>query len=1051
MRKFYHALGVLLLLCPLHTQAQRLAVRGKVTSAADGSPLKSAQVELNISKERALTEKDGSYIIYVDQNFFNPDPAPALTFSAEGYEPITVDVIGRKRVDIALRPLGGQTAASFSTGISRPTAMQALPFGGSQLLQEQLGQAAPLRLFTAFEGQVPGLQVKRAGGLPGQDTWLQLRGITNLSGYRSPLIIVDGIYLNGSGLQDLNPEDVERIEILRGPASAASFGGLGGAGAIQVFTKNGSELASGETRLSYRHDFQMSEHTGSLPLNGFTNREILDPQGPQPLLGLPISSNTYTNPLPNLQDYLSDGLLQQGGIRAHTLSISGRSGGTYFRGAAQRMRDEGALQGYEGFTRHTFRANLGHEAGEKLKLSGSAYYANRQQDNGPAAGASPGQSLANTLLMLPVFGLNASNEEDGSAYDWDIDNSGAQQTNPLYLREQLQHLQENDRLMGHLGGAYAPFPWLSFDYEASLDRLTGSNTRFIDRGYLSTAVPEGFSPLITAGVQKSNGGGIEMRQSEQQYFTSTAGLSVHRSLLGFSMGLRTAFQYENQRAYFQQATGENLAVSGIRSLDNPQEGLRASSLRQEMTAYSGLMEADVNYKDKYIFSGALRAEQSALYGTTASTPVFYRVAAAYRLSEDLNLKIFQELKLRAAVGTAGLRPTFQQRFETFALANGTLSRQTLANDGLRPVLVREVEAGADLTFLRAFTLSATYVQRTAEGQIVLMPLSGGAGFEGQWRNAGSIASDIYEGSLHIDLKKLFRIPSSRVSWGIQAHGQRIRQEVSSLSVPPYRTGPGLPGTDLFTVAAGQPLGQMAGEVFITSVEQLSTLPDVNILEYAQNEEGFIVRADQLGTPEEQPILLTDEQGTPVLQPIGDINPEFQLGLSHTLTVGGLSLYAMAEGQKGGTVYNYTRQWLYAAGRHGDLSNSTLPASFYGPSGLANGLRPNAYFAEDASYVTIREAAISYTFNGGQLPWGNGLFQHIKLSLIGRNLFTWSPYRGYHPALSAPATPNQPLLHRQEGAPGSLAETPGGNPGWFALDFFNYPLRRSFGFSVQITL
>jgi TonB-linked SusC/RagA family outer membrane protein len=1054
MRKMsFVPIGMLLLLCLLpavEVAAQRLPVRGTVASSIDSEPVKGVKVSLNTGAESAQTERDGSYIIYVDQNFFNLTPTPTLTFTHPDYEEQSIAVIGRKRVDVLLRPIDTPGAASFSTNLAQPREVALLPFGATLLDASAIQQNRPNRLSTALAGRVPGLRLLQPGGQAGQAYHLQLRGINHLSGTQQPLVLVDGIFLTDANLLDINPEDVSKVEVLKGAAGAAAFGAQGANGVIQIFTKDGYELADGQTQVTYRTDYQVSDVQGNYPVLEFTNREILNPAGPQPLLGAVAPANTYTNALPNLQDYEGSHLFEQRSLRSNSLTVTGRTGGTHFRGSAQRFRDEGAIPGREGYTRHAFRANLGHQAGDRLKVRGSAYYMSSQNDAGPAQGATPGNPVANTLLMTPMFDLDARNEEDGSPFDWDIDNTGARITNPLYLRRQLQTEERYSRLMGTFGGTFEAAKWLDFDYAATLDRSTTNRQLFIDKGYLSTNVPRGFSPLLTAGVQGSNGGGLENTEQIQQYFTSTLSLRLHKKWLGFNTAFRTGLLYEDFDRSFALSRGENLAVAGNRSLDNPQSETNISSLAEEMTTYSGFAQADVDFRDRYIFSAAARAEQSTLFGESVDWPAFYRLGAAYRMSEDVNLKIFQELKFRAAMGTAGIRPAYRQRYETYELVNGSLSRQTIANDALQPARTQELEVGVDMTVFKAFTLSGTYIQSTTEDQILFQQLSGGAGFEGQWRNAGTVEADIYEASLKIDFKKLFRIPGAKVRWDVQATGQRVEQRVAALAIPAYETGPGWANTDLFRIEEGQTLGIMVGQAFARTPDDLSDNPDFNPFDYTTNQQGFIVRQDLLGTPEEVPLLITNENGAPVQQVIGDINPDFQLGIAHTFAYAGFELFALFDWRKGGDIYNYTKQWMYANERHADLGASPeLPATFYGPQGLSNNLVPNAYFVEDGSYFMLREAAISYTFTPDRLPLLRNILEEVRFSLIGRNLFTMTDYSGYHPALTT-ASANNPLSQRQEGAPGSSATSPGGNPALFAVDFFNHPLRRQLGFSAQIT-
>jgi hypothetical protein len=1032
--------------------AQRLTVTGTVTSAENGDPLNNVKVELEGSKRSTETDKKGQYSIEIEQSFFTPAPDQILHFSKKGYDAQSISVTGKQTLDVLLRPEGSGASGRFETGLAGPLEGQLLPFAGYQIEAAVLDRMPPDRLSTALAARVPGLRLLEPGGQAGQEAFYQLRANNALSGSQQPLLIVDGIYLGDASLIDLNPENVERIEVLTGTVGAARYGSQGGQGVIQVFTKNGRRLGSGQTQVTYRTTYGFTEAIGELPTTDFTNQEVLDPDGPQPVFGGNNATDTYSTPLPNLQNYQEDYLFERGELRSNSLTVSGRSGNTYFRGSAERLRDEGALQGNQGYTRHSFRANLGHETNGGFRAFGNILYTDAKQDDLPVQSAGADNWLANAILMTPVFDLDANNEEDGSSFDWDIDNTGNRITNPLYLRDQIDRQTRRNRLLGTFGGNYAFTDWLNFDYHASLDRSTQEEEMFIEKGYLSTALPASFGPMLTAGVGGSDGGGFRLSRNAIQYFTSEASLHLHKQFLGFRLNARTGLLYENFRQNFELNAGESLAVSGIRSLDNLQANIRASSRRSEMTTYSGFLLADADYRKKFIFSGAVRTEQSTLYGETVDWPSFYRVAAAYRLSEDVNMKFFQELKLRAATGRAGIRPSYEQRFETYRLVNGTLNRQTLGNDALQPAMVQDLEVGIDATFLKAFTLSGTYVQTEATEQIVFAPLSGGTGFEGQWRNAGTIEADIYEASLQIDFKKLFRIPNPNLRWDVRATGQRVEQTVAQLGVPAYTTGPGLRNTSLFRIEEGQPLGIMMGEAFATSVEELAEQPDINLLEYSINDLGFIVRTDALGTPEERPVKLLDENGAPLQRVIGNVNPDFQVGFAHTFAFRGFELFALFDWRKGGDIYNFTKQWMYQNGRHADLSASPdIAAGFYGPEGLSNGLVPNAQFVEDGSYFMLREAAISLTLDREQLPFFGNALEQIRISFAGRNLFTNTDYSGFHPAISSGLNQRQWSARQQANALGSDQFTPGGNPALFAVDYFNLPLRKSYTLSFQITL
>ena len=792
----------------------------------------------------------------------------------------------------------------------------------------------------------------------------------------------------------------------------------------------------------YRGEFGYSEEANRYSINQYTNKEIVDPSGPQPILGNPTADNFYDTELPNFQDYQEDILFQRGTFQSNYLSVTGRTHSTNFLLSMQRLRDEGVIQSTDGYTRNSFRLNLAHQLSEKFDVQVNSMFATSKQDLLPASSGATGSYLANVLALTPIYGLDAPNEEDGSSYDWDIDNTGNGVTNPLYLAENTDQQVNRTRLLGTIGANYYANDWLTFSYAATLDRSTNDYEHFINKGFLSTDIPGLFGNLASANAQNSSGGGIHRTQRVNEYLTSRFDATIRKKLGGINIVLKGSYLYEDQQVIFDESIGENLAVEDIRSLDNAQSNVFIASEKQDIIGHSGFLIADVDYKNKYLFSGLFRREGSSLFGPEKRWHNYYRVSGAYRITEDINLKIFQDLKLRASIGTAGIRPNFTQRFETFNLINGTTTRNTLGNEFLRPATSNEMEIGVNGTLFKAFDLEVNYVKNTTEDQIILVPLSGAAGFSGQWRNAGTLEATVYEASINTDFAKLFKIKNTDFHWDLKVIFDRVEQTITQLDIPAYNTGPGTEQSSLFLIQEGIPFGTMVGEVFATSVEQLADQEFVNPADYAINDAGYIVRADQLGTPDEKPYKLVDANGNPLVQTIGDINPDFRMGFANTIEYKGFRLFALVDWKKGGDVYNQSKQYLYGLERHSDLSAYDISAGFYGNDGLQNGLVANNHFVEDGSFIMLREATLSYTLNKGLF---GKLIENMQFSLIGRNLFTTSDYSGFHPDVTSVPRDENTLTNRVPGNRGSEVTTPNGDPSLFYVDAFQLSGKEDFHF------
>ncbi len=1042
-------LPILLVLCSIaYLPGQEFTIKGKITSRETGKPLDGVNVRIKGVPDSTFTRKDGTYEIRLERNFYNPGPDPTLLFYHDGFETLEVRVKGENALDIALSEEAAQLEQVVVTGTAAGQPRKMLTYAVGRI-DEDLLSAPSLYAGLGWQGKVAGLRVNQVGGAPGQGPFFQIRSANAIANGQQPLLIVDGIFLTVATLADLNPEDIERVEVLKGPAGASLFGSQAANGVIQIFTKRGANLGIGETRVTYRGEIGFSQEVNRYDLNTRTHRAILDASGPQPILGDPNATGAFSTDLPNLQDYQEDYLFKRGALQSHSLSVAGKTSKTGFRASFQRLADEGVVQFNEGYRRNNFRLNLDHQVSNKIDLQAGAMYAFSEEEPLAVFPGGAGSYLAGLLQMTPMFDLEAGNEENSTPFDWDIDNTGQNITNPRYNEANVEQSVDRSRLLGHLAVDYQPARWFNLRYTAGLDRSNNRYEQFVQKGYLSTDVPGQFGELATATAQ-NDGGGIQRTDQLMNSFISRVDATLQKRFLGFKTALRASYLYEDLNRRFNGARGENLTVEDIRSLDNAQDNLVISSETQEMIANSFFLVGDVAYKEKFSFSGLVRREGSSLFGPEERWSNYFRVSGAYRITEDIKIPRFRELKLRASVGTAGTRPTFEQRFETFTLVNGNLTKNTLGNNFLRPARSFETEIGIDATFLRAFNLSFTYATIETEDQILLTPLSGASGFNGQWRNGGTVSGTVYEGTLGVDFAKLFRVKNKKFQWNLDITFDRIEQEVTALDVAPYSTGPGLDHTAIFRIEEGMPLGVMVGQVFATSPEQLAGQEGVSPVDFVMNEAGYLVLADQAGSADEKPYRLRDAAGNPLVQPIGDINPDFRMGLANVLRYGGLELYTLFDWKKGGDVYNLTRQYLYAGLRHAEVSQyADVPAGFFGEDGLANGLAANNHFVEDGTFFMLREAALSFTLRRNQLkPVFRNLFETIRLSLIGRNLFTITDYTGFHPDVAAAPQGENFLSNRYAGFAGSNRYTPGGDPSLFAVDVFNYPLRRTLTFSLQ---
>ncbi|MEM7298882.1 MAG: TonB-dependent receptor plug domain-containing protein, partial [Bacteroidota bacterium] len=698
-------------------------------------------------------------------------------FSYVGFEPQEVSVGSRTTIDITL---GGATELQevVVTGSAVGKSRKTLSFSVGKIDEELLSEVPAATLGNGLQGKVAGLRVNNVSGQPGAGTFFQIRSANSIANGQQPLIIVDGVFLNGSTLADINSEDVESIEVLKGSAAASLYGSQAANGVIQIFTKRGKGVGLGQTQVTYRGEFGFAEEVNRYDINNFTERDV-NPDGT--LSAGPSANGIHDTPLPNLQDYQEQHLFRRGSFSSNFIGIQGRSETTGFSFSGQRLNDEGVIQTTDGYQRTSFRLNIDHSLNDKTDIQVSTMYSTSEQDLLAPFSNGPSSFIATNLQLTPMFDLTAPNEEDGSPFDWDVDNTGLATTNPLYDRANSRQTVNRTRIMGNFKINRDITDWLSVNYNVSLDRSTNEYEQFLKKGYLSNNIPGLFGVNGSVGTNvvndagtvtgQSNGGGIHRTRRVRNFITQRANIVAVKQFGDWNTAFRGSFLYEELKNDYNEGIGENLAVDGIRSLDNAQTNVFVASNSEIVVANSFFLIADIDYKQKYIFSGLVRTEGSSLFGPDERWNNFYRASGAYRITEDFAIPGFQELKVRASIGTAGIRPTYEQRFETFTLQNGTATKNTLGNEALAPALSTEIEVGFDAAFGNAFNLEFNYSNITTEDQILRVPLSGAAGFTGQWRNAGTIEADVFEAALNIDAGKLLNF--NNVTWNVGATFDRV--------------------------------------------------------------------------------------------------------------------------------------------------------------------------------------------------------------------------------------------------------------------------------------
>src|SRR4029079_16511620 len=422
---------------------------------------------------------------------------------------------------------------------------------------------------------------------------------------------------------------------------------------------------------------------------------------------------------------------------------------------------------------------------------------------------------------------------------------------------------------------------------------------------------------------------------------------------------------------------------------------------------NGNVVQNFNFGDRYLFQVVGRRDGSSLFGANNRWANYYNVSGAWRISNDFHVPGFQELKVRAARGTAGLRPGFEYQYETYSVFAGTISKQNLGNKDLKPAKQTENEVGVNATFLDRFDLEYVKSDRHTEGAFLLVPLSlaQSGGFTAQWQNAARIGGRTMEGSLGARI-----LQGANLSWTANLTAERSRQKIDELNRAPFRVGSTSQNQAIFYYKQGEPLGIIYGTRWARSIAELADNPqnaglDLNSL-YEINSDGYVVAKGTRGTTAERAIPYVDPTGSNNVK-IADVNPDYSFVLANTIRFAGFTVYGLLDGVRGGDIYNFTKQWMFQDQRHAALDQSAKAAADehtieYSNVAFYNALEPNSFFVEDGSYVKLRELSLSYTLGQNLLNSMRFLGQSgsVEVALIARNVKTWTKYSGFDPESSS---------------------------------------------------
>ena len=1008
-------------------------VTGVVTDSATNGQLPGATVTVVGGRLSAQTDATGHYTITGVPAGTHVIEARRLGFRQASRSGVNVAAGAATEVNLRLTSVPLMLEAVVSTGVVDPVSGTRVPFTVGRIDSE----SAPVPATNAVEtiqGKIAGVSVVPSGQ-PGTGTNIVLRSPTSINKSNSPLIVVDGVILsqsfNGS-TADLESLDIESVEVVKGAAAASLYGSRASAGVIQIRTKRGAGLPEGPTRITLRSEigrnsisnnkawaqyhYYMVDSAASSYVNAAGAPVARAARVPKPIFSR-FQDSRYPDPVyDQIQRFFDPGQTYK-----NSITMAQNTGRTNWLLSLVNSKEDGVVLNAGAFGQTDVRLNLDHELRDNWRVSFSGFgsRANRKDLNN--------NTFFQLINQAPDMNLHQP-DPDGTPYIFQPDPEG-REPNPLYVLATQPRDHKSARTLGSLESHFGPLKWLSFDGNVSYDRSDRNDNYFLDQGLKSPTFGSAGDP---GAISRFTGTTDALNAS------TSANLLGHYKALTLRSTLRALIERETNALVTAEGTG--LAAPGVQSLNNAQNRFVSSSLETiRSSGYFATLGA--NLDDRYIFDGLIRRDGSSLFGPEDRYHKYYRMSGAWRVAAEpwWPFKSITEFKPRISRGTAGGRPNFADQFETFTFTTGGgLAKSTLGNKALKPELSTETEFGVDAVVKDRYSLQLSYAKNKVTDQLIQIPLPGFYGYTTQWQNAGTVQGNTLEATFQAQILR-----GPKLTWQLGIVADRSRNKITEFNRSCFTTN---------TIAyrcAGSTLGSMYGFSFLKQPNGLPANAQARAAEFQTNDDGLLVwvgpnntfrdgeskklwgTSTTIGTGNYgwgMPILQRGADGSTSVVKIGDGTPRFHYGVSNNVGWRDLTFYALLDVNVGGNAYNQTNQRMYQYGRSSDVDQTGKSqdlkkiVDYYVNLYSAN--NPVDYFVEDAGFVKLREVMVRYqlprSFTGTLSKVGAS---GVSLSLIGRNILTWTKYKGYDPEVGT-----------------SIVR----------LDSYDYPRYRTFTSSVEIT-
>nr|WP_320037780.1 TonB-dependent receptor [uncultured Bacteroides sp.] len=952
------------------TTYAQITLKGTILDERSKKSVFGASVKLKGQLGETFTDVDGAFQLKVKA-------LPAtLSVKSIGYKPQEFDIYEAEPITIYLNEDLNELDNVVVTGYVQ-TKRNAKTSAISEIKADQLKNIAGTGLNEQIQGQTPGLLVSTTSGTPGSSVFVRLRGTTSINAGNDPLYVIDGVPISSKTLQtisiggqttnplsDINPADIESVEVLKDANATAVYGARGANGVILITTKRGKNNSKTKISLDAEYGFSKAAKLWDLA-TGPDHAQILNeawvndgksyatrPYRPKEEggLGNPEDQKTYDR---------QSLVFRTANVQTYNISANGGDAKTsFFIGGG--FTSQEAIVKTQDFSRYNFRVNLDHKINNKLSIgtSNSLDYSIRSLSRTANSPKGILQASVHTATLLPIY------NEDGSYAKYGIFD------NIVALINNNDHHAYGLHSINNVYAKWNIKENLSFKSSVSADLNNYHEKRYFNT-QLSDGQPNGAATDATS---------IEQTWVAEQllnYFTTIHNSHFISLFLGNTVQKRNYQQESINASSFPSDQFKTISSAAITSATT-------SSSSSGLVSFFG--GANYSFNNKYSVDANLRADASSRFGKSNRWAYFPSVGASWRVSQEnfiKNLNLFNELKLKASLGWTGNQDI--DDFASLGLWSGGanygnsagISSSQLSNPDLKWETTRQWNVGLESSFLAGrLSFELNYYDKYTSDLLLNVPIAGKTGFSSTIQNVGAMSNKGVEfeiNSTNIDTRDFKWTSSFQIS-----HNENLVEKLP-ISFSQY-------SRDWVRLQQGSPMYSfwLYKQLYVDPKTGNAVYEDVN-------EDGKITTADR--------------------QIVGDAWPTFTGGLRNTLTYKGFDLSVFLYFSVGNDVFNMNRFFQEHGGvrgtnwgllksqmkrwqKEGDITDIPRASTVVNSDGSYNNDFQSSRFLEDGSFLRLRNLTIGYTLSPKALVKAG--LSKIRLYASATNLFTITKYSGADP-------------------------------------------------------